>query len=58
MDELLSPDLMEDPCEEIVVRTVPFSYNRRDIMRKSSFVPLPERAAQRIVNLKENSIGA
>jgi hypothetical protein len=38
MDELLSPELMEDPCESIVARTEPFIYNRKDIIRKSSLV--------------------
>jgi hypothetical protein len=38
MDELLTLELLGDPCEEIVARTVPFSYNRVDVMRKSSLV--------------------
>lgn len=38
MDERPSPDLMEDPYDPLVAQTVPFSFNRRDVMRKSSLV--------------------
>lgn len=38
MYELLSLELLGDPSEEIVARTIPFTYNRVDGMIKTILV--------------------